>query len=266
MRRSERTRRREAESTLRSRLRLRPLARLLVSGLLHVVRTTIRNRESARMDRARVAGITRDVLLELEQRLLANGLLEEPGDVHYLEEEELLDAVLSGPPAGGLRETVARRRRAEAFERTRSPIGRFFLTLGAPSAKVPQRIPAPRTTRREGDRTTLRGTGCAGGRIRARARIVLDPQEAGEVHGRILVAEMTDPGWVFLMTRASGLIVEKGSLLSHTAIIGRELGIPTIVGVSGATERLEEDDLLEIDGETGSIVRIAETGSPARVA
>ena len=66
---------------------------------------------------------------------------------------------------------------------------------------------------------------------------------------------MTDPGWVYLMNLSAGLIVEKGSILSHTAIIGRELGIPTIVTVPQATSLLKTGDKIEMDGETGIISR-----------
>ncbi len=59
------------------------------------------------------------------------------------------------------------------------------------------------------------------------------PELSQRVNGQILVTRMTDPGWIFLITQAGGIIAEKGSLLSHTAIIGRELGIPTVVGVKG---------------------------------
>jgi len=59
---------------------------------------------------------------------------------------------------------------------------------------------------------------------------------------------------MFLMLAAKGLIVERGSVLSHTAIIGRELGIPTIVGVDGATDRIESGDEIEMDGSTGQIL------------
>jgi phosphohistidine swiveling domain-containing protein len=69
-----------------------------------------------------------------------------------------------------------------------------------------------------------------------------------------LIAEMTDPGWVFLMVSAAGLVVEKGSLLSHTAIIGRELGIPTVVGVEGATELIHSGQVVQVNGQTGQIV------------
>jgi pyruvate,water dikinase len=66
---------------------------------------------------------------------------------------------------------------------------------------------------------------------------------------------MTDPGWVFLMVPAGGLVVERGSILSHTAIIGRELGIPTVVGVADATSLIADGQLLEIDGSSG-VVRL----------
>ena len=65
---------------------------------------------------------------------------------------------------------------------------------------------------------------------------------------------MTDPGWVFLMVSAAGLVVEKGSLLSHTAIIGRELGVPTVVGVEGATDLIRNGQLIQVNGQTGEIL------------
>jgi pyruvate,water dikinase len=60
---------------------------------------------------------------------------------------------------------------------------------------------------------------------------------------------------VFLMVPAGGLIVERGSVLSHTAIIGRELGIPTVVAVPEAMSRIADGQLVEIDGATG-VVRL----------
>lgn len=66
---------------------------------------------------------------------------------------------------------------------------------------------------------------------------------------------MTDPGWVYLLTQAKGIIAEKGSLLSHTAIISRELGIPSVVNVSQATSQFQTGDWVTIDGQTGIIRR-----------
>ncbi len=56
------------------------------------------------------------------------------------------------------------------------------------------------------------------------------------------------------MVSAAGLVVEKGSLLSHTAIIGRELGVPTVVGVEGATELIRNGQVIQVNGQTGEIV------------
>ncbi|MBA3708890.1 MAG: hypothetical protein H0W83_08745, partial [Planctomycetes bacterium] len=79
--------------------------------------------------------------------------------------------------------------------------------------------------------------------------------------GCILVAERTDPGWIMLFPAAAGLVVERGSLLSHSAIVSRELGIPAVVAVPGATAWLKDGDLVELDGATGVVRRITEAGA-----
>ena len=75
----------------------------------------------------------------------------------------------------------------------------------------------------------------------------------GGAKDKILVTQMTDPGWVFLLTQAKGIIAEKGSLLSHTAIISRELGIPAVVGIKHATRQLKTGDYVILDGNSGKI-------------
>ena len=64
---------------------------------------------------------------------------------------------------------------------------------------------------------------------------------------------MTDPGWVFLLAEAKGVVSEKGSLLSHTAIISRELGIPAVVGIDNLMSTVKTGDVLRIDGATGTV-------------
>jgi len=77
------------------------------------------------------------------------------------------------------------------------------------------------------------------------------------LNGEILVAARTDPGWVPLFATAAGLLIERGSMLSHSVIVARELGLPAIVGITGITKRVKTGDLVEMDGTTG-IVRIIE--------
>jgi pyruvate,water dikinase len=72
------------------------------------------------------------------------------------------------------------------------------------------------------------------------------------------VAERTDPGWVTLFAAAHGLIVEHGNLLSHAAIVSREMGVPSVVSLPGITDRLQTGDVVELDGQAGTVRRICD--------
>ena len=81
----------------------------------------------------------------------------------------------------------------------------------------------------------------------------MTPGEVNSLDGDILVTSSTDPGWVTLFPSASGIIVERGSLLSHSAIVSREMGKPCIVSVTGLLKTLKTGDWVEMDGGTGVI-------------
>jgi pyruvate,water dikinase len=102
-----------------------------------------------------------------------------------------------------------------------------------------------------------KGTGCSAGRVTAVARVVRDPRTQHIAAGEILVARHTDPGWIALFASASAIVVERGSLLSHSAIVARELGIPCVVGLKGATEWIEDGETIEVDGASGLVRRVA---------
>jgi pyruvate,water dikinase len=87
-------------------------------------------------------------------------------------------------------------------------------------------------------------------------QIVTDPRTANLRSRTVLVAEHTDPGWIMVFPSALAVIVERGSLLSHAAIVARELGIPAVVSVPGVTRWLRDGDCVELDGTTGVIRRI----------
>ena len=105
---------------------------------------------------------------------------------------------------------------------------------------------------------SLEGQGVSPGVMEATALVLDTPDQAlsSNLKDFILVTKNTDPAWVYIMSRSKGLISEKGSLLSHTAIIGRELNIPTIVGVKMATQILKTGDLIRIDATTGKIEKL----------
>ncbi len=101
----------------------------------------------------------------------------------------------------------------------------------------------------------LSGLGVSQGIVEGFALVLEGPHEAFDIKIKdfILVTKNTDPAWVYIMSRSQGLISEKGSLLSHTAIIGRELNIPTIVGVKSATQKIKTGQKIRIDAGKGTI-------------
>jgi pyruvate,water dikinase len=175
------------------------------------------------------------------------GVLASSRDIHYLTVEEVFAFVQGTAVTQGLAALVELRR-AEYAAFAERTLDERIETTGIPYLDVLHRGEASPST---GNRAT--GTGCSSGVAHGTARVVLDPQNDVETANQVLVARSTDPGWVFLMISAKGIISEKGSVLSHTAIIGRELGIPTIVGVKDATRVIPDGVPITIDGSTGDI-------------
>ena len=103
------------------------------------------------------------------------------------------------------------------------------------------------------DISELNGTPCSFGEIEGEVLVVEDVTKVKNVKNKILVTKMTDPGWVFLLATAKGIISEKGSLLSHTAIISRELKIPSIVGVDNVMKILKTGDVIKMNATSGRI-------------
>jgi pyruvate,water dikinase len=100
----------------------------------------------------------------------------------------------------------------------------------------------------------LKGTPCSPGIVEGVVRVVRDLKEARGLNGEILVTEKTDPGWVPLYPSCSGLLIERGSLLSHSAVVARELGLPTIVGISGGLmQKLQTGMRVKMDAAKGIV-------------
>lgn len=113
---------------------------------------------------------------------------------------------------------------------------------------------ARRSTEATGAHTVLAGQGVCAGVARGTVRIIHDPADPRSLEpGDILVAPITDPAWTPLFLAVAGVVVEVGAQQSHAAIVARELGIPAVVGVAGATTRLVDGQTIEIDGSTGIV-------------
>jgi len=136
--------------------------------------------------------------------------------------------------------------------RFKEPIPKIFIEnirYVAPSAKY---FIFPLEKEKPGE---IKGMGASPGKIKGRVKICPWVKEAFKKikKGEILVCPKTDPSWMPILTKVSGVITECGGLLSHAAIVSRELKIPCIVGVKEVFKKLKDGDFIEINGETGEI-------------
>jgi pyruvate,water dikinase len=253
----------DAERRVEKALAHRPFREAVFGWVLRHARDRVRDRENLRFERTRVFGRVRRIFVELGKRYAAVGMLDDPRDVFYLTIDEALGWT-GGTSASADIRAIANARKAE-FARYRDlpvPADRFetrgMVHVGhdfvTPTRAATTPLDGASAAKPEGD--ARRGTGCYPGIIRGIARVVRDPREATLEAGEILVAERTDPGWVMLFPAASGLLVERGSLLSHSAIVARELALPAVVAIDGLTSWLESGDEVELDGRTGDVRRL----------
>ena len=201
-------------------------------------RLGMQNREISRLNRSRIYGMVRKIFLTVGQQLYQAGHIDEPSDVFYLEINEI--------EAGEydlFKQIISERREQYAQYEKLPAHARLVFRDGI---LVDEKV----ASAWKGGFT---GIGTSAGSVTAEAVILQSPDEKADVKGKIIVTKTTDPGWVFLLTMASGIVAEKGSLLSHTAIVSRELRIPAVVAVENATLVIKTGDIIKIDGETGRV-------------
>lgn len=103
----------------------------------------------------------------------------------------------------------------------------------------------------------LKGIPASAGVAKGRVKIILDPSDCSKMKkGDILVANITDPSFVVVMSKAAAIITDIGGLASHPAIIARELGVPCVVSTLKATKVLKNNDKIKVDGTRGIIYKM----------
>jgi rifampicin phosphotransferase len=243
----------QAEERVAGKLKGKGLRRIVFDWVLANARKRVRDRENLRFERTRLFGRVRRIYVELGKRFHAAGCIGEPRDIFYLTVEEALGFVEGTSSTVDLASLAAlRKREFEGFREAAVPADRFTTRGGVHLGNRFQNEKLAPVV--DGD--TLKGIGCCPGIVKAKARVVIDPRNAVIHRGEILVAPRTDPGWIMLFPSAAGLLVEHGSLLSHSAIVARELGIPAIVSIGGLTQWVSTGDWLEMDGSSGNVRRI----------
>ena len=228
-----------ASDGMRAALRMRASLRTMIDAADQLDR-----RERTKAALLRLGGEVRRVHLEMGRRLCTRGApLERPDEVELLSVAELRASLLSGTLSSGSLPTpdvVARRRRAHERAGRAAPLPARFSGVN------------PQGELSAASRDRLEGWAVSSGRYTGTAVVVhqaTDPLPAGAV----LVAEATDPSWSPLFMRAGAIVLERGGPLSHAAILARELGVPAVTNVSGATARLD-GQWVTVDGDAGLVL------------
>lgn len=250
-----------AEAELSRRFGRSVARRWMTWWLVRRCRVLVKNRENLRFERTRAFAAVRRIFLALGRKLAREGRISRERDVFWLTREEIFDFVEGRGFTTDLAGLV--RLRMDEFRRYESePLpGERLTTRGMGGLCLFERREPP-VAAPSGD--TISGLGCGPGRVRARVRVVVDPTDPGELAGCILVAQRTDPGWAPLFPLAMGLLVERGSLLSHVAIVAREMGIPAVVSIPGLTNLVHDGDLVEFDGGSGIVTVLERAEAPCR--
>ena len=230
------------------------LRRYWFGFVLRNARGRVRDRENLRFERTRVFGFVRTIFLTIGKRFQEVGVLDDRQDIFYLECNEIFGFIEGRATTLALRQLVAvRKEEFNAYRAAPQPSSRFE-THGIVGAAHATRQETATEYTLAGDE--CQGLGCCAGIVSGPARLITDPRNECLQPGDILVAKSTDPGWILHFAAAAGILVERGSLLSHSAIVSRELGIPCVVSILGLTKWLKDGDHVEINGATGLVRRI----------
>jgi rifampicin phosphotransferase len=223
--------------------------------LLRRARAGLVLRENLKNEVIRTVAAARQVLLEAGRRLTKSGTLHAPEDIFLLTPEEV-DRVLCGARDASLGAAIALRRQEFARNQQLCPppviVGRFD----------PDRAPGTTCASEAADPNVLRGLAVSAGSATGPARVLLRADGGEQVQpGEILIAPFTDPGWTPHFLNAAGLVVDMGGMFSHGSVVAREYGLPAVVNVGTATQRIRTGQTVTVDGDRG-VVTIGETPEP----
>jgi phosphohistidine swiveling domain-containing protein len=242
-------------ATQRTTTRLGPVRRALFRGSLARAQRFAPLREDGLAEVGLAYPLLRRMLLELGRKLVEQGLIDQPGDIFWLQQSEVEAAMHAENRArtGESKAALVQQRRAgwRAAARLTPPFSLVRL-LGFEYAQ------RPKTERADGERLT--GVACSPGTVTGPARVLRGPEDFGQMQpGDVLVARITTPAWTPLFAMASAIVTDVGGPLSHGSIVAREYGIPAVLGTGAATTRLRTGQAITVDGDAGVVVPAAAT-------
>ncbi len=214
--------------------------------LILVLRNDFPIREHHKFMMMRICMIFKNALLEEAKVLVQKGHLNKEKDIFYISFEELYKAIENNESLKALVE-----QRKEEYE--------HYKKLNAPRVITSEGEEIKAGYKRENlPEGALIGIPVSSGIIEGIAKVITDPSKAALNKGEILIAPFTDPGWTPLFINAAGLVMEVGGLLTHGTVVAREYGIPAVVGISEATQKIKTGQKIRVDGNNGYVMVIGQ--------
>ncbi len=193
-------------------------------------------REEFRLLRSNAFSVVRKIFNRIGIILSKKEEIENPSDIYFLSVEEVINKQKNK------KEIIAKRKiEYEKYKTLEPPT--FF---GVYEGELPLETSKSLTNE-------LIGRGCTKGITKGKVKVFKEYYMPEKIDFEIAVAKNTDPGWTPLLGFCKGLIIENGGILSHAAIVSRELGIPTVIGVKDATKKIKDGQIFEIDGSNGTL-------------
>lgn len=200
-------------------------------------------REEMRLLRSNCFSLVRRIFRRLGQLFADRGVIAEANDVFYLSMEEVLTLATNDSVVDLKQKVTQIKLEYERFKGLNPP---SFFTVpegGEPLMNKTESV----------NESELKGRSCTPGIVSGIVRVFHEFSVPDTIDFDIMVTRNTDPGWTALIGLSKGIIVENGGILSHAAIVSRELGIPTVIGVANVTQRLKTGQRVELNGATGEI-------------
>lgn len=223
-------------------------SRLYIKQLIKITKYFIRNRECLRLRRTYIYDIVRNIFLRIGHNFESENIINNYRDIFFSEKKEIFD-IIKGKQINNVKELITKRNNLYKENSKKETYERMYFYGDVTRDNM---IPIYSEQEISDSPNILRGIAGGGDSVEGIVKYVESPENC-DIKGYILMAKRTDPGWTVLFPMAKAIIIERGSILSHSAVIAREMGITLVVGVRGLTDKIKDGTKVRVNGVNGTI-------------
>ena len=223
--------------------------------IVRITKFFIRNREFLRLKRTYIYAIVRNIFLRAGRNFAEEGVIDHERDIFFLEKDEIVKIIRHELDPASVKGLIDVRKKAYQENKKKTASERLYFY-----GDVTEENALPIYVKQEIDpnKHILKGVAGGGGVVEGTVNYLKSADDDFE-EGSVLMASRTDPGWTVLFPMAKAVIIERGSVLSHSAVVAREMGIPLVAGVRGLTSVIRNHDRVRVDGINGTIELLKES-------